>query len=148
MEGLATLGLASNIAQFMEFAAKLYARINDISSAAGEAPGKIQSIANRLSLIIDTLNSLDREILTAVNHNKNTFEACSNQVKELDRIVARYTVQETMDEASRWQKGAKNVEKSWKAFKSLRADDKIEELEKGLDRLLNVLILQLQVSTA
>ncbi len=69
-------------------------------------------------------------------------------MKELDHIVARYTVQETRDEASRWQKGVKSVEKSWKAFKSLRADDKIEELERGVDRLLNVLSLQLQLSTA
>ncbi len=65
-------------------------------------------------------------------------------MKELDHIVARYTVQETRDEASRWQKGVKSVEKSWKAFKSLRAD----ELERGVDRLLNVLSLQLQLSTA
>ena len=81
-------------------------------------------------------------------NDTKTLEACSNQVEELDRIVAKYTVQEIRDEASRWQKGAKSVEKSWKAFKSLRADDKIEELEKGLDRSLTVLSLQLQVSTA
>ena len=148
MEALAALGLAGNVVQFIDFAAELYARINDLSSGAGKAPGKIQNIANRLSFTIDTLKSLDQESLTAVNNNTKTLEACSDQVKELDCMVANYTVQETKDEVSHWQKGVKNVEKSWKAFKSIRADDKIEELEKGLDRLLDVLSLQLQARTA
>ena len=148
MEALAAVGLVANVVQFIDFGAELYARINDLSSGAGKAPGKIRNIANRLSFIIDTLKSLDQESLTAVNNNTKILEACSDQVKELDCMVAKFTVQENKDEVSHWQKGVKKVEKSWKAFKSIRADDKIEELEKGLDRLLDVLSLQLQARTA
>ncbi len=79
MDGLTALGLVSNVVQFIDFAAELCARINDFSSAAGKAPGKIQSIANRLSFTINTLKSLDQESVMAINdNNRNTLEACSN----------------------------------------------------------------------
>lgn len=148
MEALVALGLASNVVQFVDFGSKLFERIEEFSSAAGETPGKIQELASRLSFTLKTIKDLDQESLTSVENDHRTLEACTNHLKEHDRILANFAVAETKDGASKWQKGAQKVEKTWKAFKSVRADDNIEGLQKSLDRLLGLVSLQLQARTA
>ena len=41
-----------------------------------------------------------------------------------------------------------SAEKTWKAFKSLRGEEKIEEFQASLDRVLSLVSLQLQSRTA
>ncbi|KAK3169682.1 hypothetical protein OEA41_009066 [Lepraria neglecta] len=112
------LGLASNVVQFFDFGSKLCARIKEFSSTAGKAPGEIGELADRLSLTLSTLETLDQEGFKAVESNQKTLEACTNHVEELHNMLAKLTVTQTKERISQWQKGAKKVERSWKAFKS------------------------------
>ena len=41
-----------------------------------------------------------------------TLEACPNHVEELDNILAKFTVTQTKEGISQWQRGAKKVERS------------------------------------
>ena len=143
MEPLVALGLANNVVQFFDFGSKLCARIKEFSSTAGKAPGEIGELADRLSLTLSPLKTLDQEGLKTVESDQKTLEACTNHVEELDNMLAKFTVTQTKEGISQWQKGAKKVERSWKAFKSLRGDDKIEDFQKNLDRLLSLVSLQL-----
>ena len=148
MEALIALGLASNIVQFVDFASKLCARFSELSQTAGNAPGKIQALIERLSLVLETLNGLDRESLQAVDQERKTVEACTIHIQNFNQILSRFTVDEIEREGSHLRKGVAKVGRSWKAFKSLREDEHIEDLQKSLDRLLALVSLQLQSRTA
>ncbi len=105
MEAIAALGLASNIIQFVDFGTKLCARIDDFSAKAGKALGKISALTERLSLILKTLEALDLESLKVVDNEEKTIEACITQIEELDKVLARFTVQENKERASYWRRG-------------------------------------------
>lgn len=80
-----------------------------------------------------------------VDNEEKTIEACITQIEELDKVLARFTVQENKERASHWRRG---VEISWKAFRSLREDENLEGLQRCLDRLLSLMSLQLQTRMA
>ncbi len=105
MEAIAALGLASNIIQFIDFGSKLCARIDDFSTTAGKAPGKISALTDRLSLILRTLEALDLESLKVVDNEEKTIQACTIQIEELNKVVARFTVQENKEGTSHWRRG-------------------------------------------
>ena len=56
MEAIAAVSLASNICQFMEFGAKVVARLQEFEQGRGELPKAFQDIGVWLPLLIDCLN--------------------------------------------------------------------------------------------
>ena len=112
VESLVALSLASNVVQFFDFGSKLCARIKEFSSTASKALGEIGELADRLSLTLSTLKTLDQEGLKAVESDQMTLEACPNHVEELDNMLAKSTVTQTKEGISQWQKGAQKVERS------------------------------------
>ena len=142
LDPLTAVTLASSVVQFIDFATKLCKRIDELSTAAGEAPGKSGQTKDRLLIVVETIDALDKDTLAAVDHEKRTIESCKAHVEELYQVLDKFSVLEP--KISRWQHGVAKLDRSLKAFKSLRADDKIEGLEKSLGRLLVLVNLQRQ----
>jgi hypothetical protein len=151
-EALVALGLASNVVQFIDFGSKLCSRIKEYASSALGAPKKIIALAARLDLVLKTLNALNYTGRTIVDHEAKTIQSCISEAQEFDallnkfRLMARAVV-DGEDGPSWINKRLTSVEKTWKAFKSLRGEEKIEEFQTSLDRLLSLVSLQLQSRT-
>jgi hypothetical protein len=152
-EGLVAIGLAGNVLQFIDFGTKLCARIREYSSAAAGAPKKIESLARRLSLVLRTLEGLSESELMTVGLEQTTMQSCIAQAKELNFLLDKFKIDPPA--AANGGGGLKwvdrrigGIEKTWKAFNSLRGEKKVEEFQNTLDSLLSLISLQLHVKTA
>ena len=150
MEALVALGLTSNVVQFVDFSSKMISQISAYSSAAGGVPKKLQRLEAQLKLVDQIIESLDAESLRSVDQEKQTISLCVDQIQEFNALLdkSRIQPQPNSDSGASWitrQRG--RVELTWKAFKSLRGQEKIEEFQKSLDRLLALLTLQLQIKS-
>ena len=150
MEALVAMGLASNVVQFVDFSGKLASQISAYSTAAGGMPKKLQRLEAQLRMIDQTIKSLDTESLRSVDQEKQTISLCVEQIQEIDFLLNKSKLQPRPSSISgeSWitrQRG--RMELAWKAFKSLRGQEKIEEFQKSLDRLLVLLTLQLQITS-
>lgn len=148
MEALVAVGFASNVVQFLDFSGKLISQISAYSTAAGGVPRKLQKLEAQLKLIDQTIKRLDAESLRSVDQEKQTISLCVEQVQEINALLNKSKLQPRPSSVSgaSWitrQRG--RVELTWKAFKSLRGQEKIEEFQESLDRLLALLTLQLQI---
>ena len=147
VEAVAAVSLGSNIVQFIDFGSKLCARINELAAGAGAAPGQLQKIQDRLSQTLAILRGLDEESRKSVENDRNILEACTKQVQDLEELIKTFIVEDDKPGSSHRQRGAKKVEKVWKALKSLQAEERIESCQQNLDRLLSLVQLQLQART-
>src|SRR5437016_14526141 len=91
-EGLVAVGLAGNVLQFIDFGTRLCARIREYSSAAGGAPKKIESLAQRLSLVLRTLEGLGESGLMTVELEQTTMKSCIAQAKELNSLLDNFEI--------------------------------------------------------
>ena len=150
MEAIVALGVASNVVQFVDFASKLAAQIAEYSDAADGAPKRLQDLDARLTIVIRTVNSLSAERILVLDQEK-TISLCIHQVKELRALLDKAKLKQRSSSvaSSSWGRRQRDrIEITLKALKSTRAQEKIEELQKSLDRLLNLLNLQLNVNTS
>jgi hypothetical protein len=152
-EGLVAIGLASNVLQFIDFGTKLCARIREYSSAAGGAPKKIESVAARLSLVLRTLEGLSKSQLMTVDLEQMTVQSCLDQAKELNILLDKFKINSPVGandaRGLKWvDRRIGGIEKTWKAFNSLRGEKKVEEFQNTLDSLLSLISLQLHIRTA
>ena len=152
-EGLVAVGLAGNVLQFIEFGTKLCARIREYSSAAGGTPKKIESLAQRLSLVLRTLEGLSESGLMTVDLEQTAVQSCIARARELNSLLDKFKIDSPA--VANDDRGLKRVdrrigsiEKTWKAFNSLRGEKKVEEFQNALDSLLSLISLQLHVRTA
>jgi hypothetical protein len=153
VEGLVAVGLAGNVLQFIDFGTKLCARIKEYSSAAGGAPKKIETLAQRLSLVLRTLEGLGESGLMTVDFEQTTMQSCIARANELNSLLDKFKIDPPV--LANDDRGLKRVdrriggiEKTWKAFNSLRGEKKVEEFQNTLDSLLSLISLQLHVRTA
>jgi hypothetical protein len=151
-EALVAVGLAGNVLQFIDFGTKLCARIREYSSTASGTPKKIESMAERLSLALRTLEGLRESGLPTIDLEQITVQSCITQAKELNTLLDKFKMGSPAtanDGELRWlDRSIAGTEKTWKAFKSLRGEKKVEEFQNTLDRLLSLISLQLHVRTA
>ena len=151
MEALVALGAASNVVSFVDFASKLAAQISEYSAAAAGAPKRIQDLEARLNIVIGTLNKLSAKDILILDQEKQTISLCIHQVEELRALLDKAKIKQRSSSVASpsWGRRQRDrIEITWKALKSLRAQDKIKELQESLERLLNLLSLQMNVNTS
>jgi hypothetical protein len=151
-EALVALGFASNVVQFIDFGSKLCSRFKEYASSAIGAPKKITALAARLDLVLKTLNALNDAGRTIVDHEAKTIQSCISEAQEFDALLNKFrlktrAVVDSENGPSWIDKRLTSVEKTWKAFKSLRGEEKIDEFQTSLDRLLSLVSLHLQSRT-
>lgn len=134
VEAVAAVGLVSNALQFVEFTAKLCSRIREYSSAAF-LPAKLASQADRLSSILNALQSLE-ETSTSSSLDTSILQQCQGLAVKLSGQLDNLR--------SNAQSSLHNYKK---AFKSLRGDNDLQEMQIVLDQLVNVLALQLHIDS-
>src|SRR5436190_1354805 len=152
-DALIAVGLASNVVQFIEFGSKLCSRINEYASSAVGAPKKITALSARLDLVLKTLNALNDTGRTTIDHEAKTIQSCISEAQEFNSLLDKFRLKDrTLPDGEAGQswidRRLTSAEKAWKAFKSLRGEEKIEEFQASLDRLLSLVSLQLQLRTA
>jgi N-terminal domain on NACHT_NTPase and P-loop NTPases len=152
-EALVALGFASNVVQFIDFGSKLCSRITEYASSAIGAPKKITALAARLDLVLKTLNALNDTGRTTVDHEAKTIQSCISEAQEFDALLNKFRLKTRAavdgEDGPSWiDKRLTSAKKTWKAFKSLRGEEKIEEFQTSLDRLLSLVSMQLQSRTA
>lgn len=150
MEALVAVSVASNVVQFVDFASKLVAQISEYAAAADGAPERLRELEARLGLVIQTLKGLPTECLASIDQEQ-TVILCLNQVKELKALLEKLKLNPHPGRGTgtSWANRQRDrMETTWKALKSLRGQEKVEELQKSLDRLLALLNLQIQVKTS
>lgn len=132
-EAIAAFGIATNVVQFIDFTAKLCARIREYASGSS-LPKKLALQADRLSDLLGILESLNKSSNDAVLSGQ-TLARCQNQAQELSDFL------DDLKSDGQRQNWAKNARR---AFRSLNRSDQIEELQGVLDSLVGILSLQLQ----
>lgn len=151
MEAFIAFGVAGNVVSFVDFASKLAAQISEYSAAAAGAPKRIQDLEARLNIVIRTLNNLSAKDILILDQEKQTISLCIDQVKELRALLDKAKLKQRSSSVASpsWGRRQRDrIEMTWKALKSLRAQDKIQELQESLERLLNLLNLQMNVNTS
>ncbi|KAL8870461.1 MAG: hypothetical protein Q9174_003506 [Haloplaca sp. 1 TL-2023] len=133
-EALAAVGLASNVLQFVEFTTLLCERIHDYSSATSGLPKELAQQASQLN----TLLTIFRDLAQRPDGQRfadDIIKQCHAQAQELSDVFENLRVGAA--------KGRWGTAKT--AFKSLKRTQQIEKLQSKLDRLVEILGLQLQV---
>ena len=153
MEGVAALGLASNVVQFIDFGTRLCSRINEYASSAIGAPKNITTLAARLDLVLKTLNALNDTGRISVDHEAKSIQSCISEAQEFNALLDQFRLKIRTppdgEDAPNWiDRRLTSAEKAWKAFKSLRGEERIGGFQASLDRLLSLVSLQLQARTA
>ena len=128
-EALAAIGLASNALQFVDFAARLCARISEYSSTAA-GPRTLAMQVDRLDSLIGVLDGLAKRGGQPLK--AQILLRCQEQAEELECLL---------DDLK--GEGRSRLVRAKKAWRSLRHEEKLQELQKVLDSLVNVLSLQL-----
>ncbi|KAL6712732.1 hypothetical protein ACLMJK_009670 [Lecanora helva] len=133
-EALVAIGLASNILQFVEFTTKLCARIQEYSSAASGLPRELSRQAEQLSALLSLLKELSQQP-EGQKLEAGILQQCQFQAEEIAAIL------------NSLQRGTGNSrwENAKVALRSLKRTQQIDQLQSTLDRLINLLSLQLQV---
>lgn len=134
-EALAAIGLVSAIIQFVEFGAKVVARLNEFGSNVNDLPKAFRSIKINLPVILDSLERTKRSASTGGISQATTsaleplVEECFEQVKQLQDVLDRNL---PID-------GAKNWQRRLQAIKSLSHDKDVEQISSKLDRCVQTL---------
>jgi hypothetical protein len=106
-----------------------------------------------LDLVLKTLNALNDTGRTTIDHEAKTIQSCISEAQEFNSLLDKFRLKDRTlpdgEEGQSWiDRRLTSAEKAWKAFKSLRGEEKIEEFQASLDRLLSLVSLQLQLRTA
>jgi len=93
MAELAIVGVIANIVQLVDFGTKIIGRVREFQSAVGEAPQSLHDLTINLSVLIKTVDLIQR---TAESYDVNTKLAleqlitkCLKDVKLLDELIRR-----------------------------------------------------------
>ena len=134
-EGLAAVGLASAIVQFVDFGTKIVTRISEFSAEVEEVPKTFRLIKVQLPLILNTLQQT-KDQADARQVNEKTAETlkaviveCTATVQQLDEILTKALPN---DKDSSWQKYRK-------ALSTLAQDKKIAHLQASIERHIPIL---------
>jgi len=93
MAELAIVGVIANIVQLVDFGTKIIGRVREFQSAVGEAPQSLHDLTINFSVLIKTVDLIQR---TAESYDVNTKLAleqlitkCLKDVKLLDELIRR-----------------------------------------------------------
>ena len=137
MEGIVALGIAGNVVQFIDFGAKLCSRIEEYSAAAG-VPKMLQDtwgLGSAWAVPGEAATRAWRRIRNSKLHSRPVSKAT-----ELSALLDTF-IDKDQARNSTWR----NTTIAWK---SLRAEKKVSELQKTLEGLLKPLNLNLQAKIA
>jgi len=144
MDAFAAIGLLNNVLGFIDTGWKLYGLIKECSTAAG-APAEVIALSNHLELVLKTVEEADRSGRATLDHEKLALKVCSSEADELRIFLEGLKViPETTftHRAFKWKRSS--LEKSWKAFKTLRGREKLEKFRNSLDRIMGLITIQQQ----
>jgi hypothetical protein len=138
MEALATVGLAGNILQFIDFSYNIISGINKVcSSASGMTPGN-----ESLSILVDDFTAVAQGLITDVpvkTENERKLRAlaknCYAFSEELQEILRRLKVG---NRGSRWD----GLKVKWR---SMRKEKEIEAIERRLNGYQSQILIRLHV---
>ena len=106
-EGLAAVGLASAIVQFIDFGSKVVSRLREFSSEVEEVPKTFRSIKVQLPLILNILQQTKNQV-DARQVDKDTAQALEAVVGEstatVKQLDERLTEALPDDKATPWQR--------------------------------------------
>ena len=137
VEGIVALGIVGNVVQFIDFGVKLCSRIKEYSAAAG-APKMLATQADCISDLLETLKDLSEIQKEALE--QRLISRCVSKATELSALLDTF-IDKDRARNSTWR----NATIAWK---SLRAEKKVSDLQKALESLLKPLNLNLQAKTA
>ncbi|KAI9863070.1 MAG: hypothetical protein M1813_003890 [Trichoglossum hirsutum] len=136
VEGIVALGIAGNVVQFTDFGVKLCGRIKEYSAAAG-APETLATQVDCISDLLEILKDLSETQKDALE--QRIISLCVSKATELSVLLDTF-INKGQARNSTWR----SVTIAWK---SLRAEKKVSELQKALESLLKPLNLNLQAKT-
>jgi hypothetical protein len=132
---LAVLGAAGNGFQFAVLGWELCRRIREYCAA--RAPEMLLARASRLSNLLETLKGLSEA--QRLGLDQHAISGCMRQVEDLLALLDPLT--------SNHGSGGSKWKAPVKAFRSLRSENKMIEIQSKLDSLLSNLSLQLLART-
>jgi N-terminal domain on NACHT_NTPase and P-loop NTPases len=135
-EGIVALGIAGNVVQFVDSGVKLCSRIREYSAAAG-APNSLATQAACISDILEILKDLSDAQKGALD--QRLISRCASKADELSALLDTF-INKDGSRSSAW----KNAANAWR---SLRAERKVADLQKTLESLLKPLNLNLLAKT-
>jgi len=135
-EGIVALGIAGNVVQFIDFGVKLCSRIKEYSVATG-APNRLATQVAYISDILEILKDLSDAQHGALD--KRVISRYASKAEELSALLDTF-IKEGGSRDSVW----KNTTNAWR---SLRAEKKVADLQKSLESLLKPLNLNLLAKT-
>ena len=138
MDPLSALSIAANVVQFVEFGYKITRRLSDYHKASpDDVPRSMQTINTLLPLVLKSLEriksgaEIDRFDIDGRCMLRGVIAGCSKLCQDINSILDKVT-----------RTAGESVPlKAWKALRSLKQDDKIEEIGKSLQAYVQVLIL-------
>ena len=139
MDPLSTIGLTSALISFIDFGAKIAARLVEYSSATRDhVPKALQVIASQLPLLIDALgriksqsqiDKLDTDTRCIL---RGVIVGCTQQIKEVEKILEQVKI----------TPGQSLAIKIHKTFVGVLKNDKaVSAIEKNLHTYISILIL-------
>lgn len=129
VEAFAAISIGASILQFITVATKLIDRINDFSSNAEEMPKALRGIHLQLPFLVETCQKLDTR--SESDHVDAIIAGCRKEIEELyktiDKVLPGHRDQ--------------TLNRAFKAFKSIRYEDRFERSLKTIEQFKTDLIL-------
>lgn len=144
MEGVAALGLVSNVLGFITLGTRLCGIIKEYSSAAG-FPHEILAISKRLELIVQMLTELDDSGRARLDREQSAVRICFEEAEGLRLFLEGLRIDGDGDGGRllKWLRRRKlGMEKGWKAIKTVNGREKLERFQVSLDRMMGLINMQ------
>ena len=121
-EALAVVGIFANVAQLVDFGARVLKRLDQYQSAYTEIPEALRHIKSELPVLLDALRQTKAAVGSLPDESKRALlpavEGCHVQIKALDEVMEKVL---PVSSDSRIRRGKK-------ALRSFRYDAKVEKI--------------------
>ncbi|KAL9044633.1 MAG: hypothetical protein Q9214_002239 [Letrouitia sp. 1 TL-2023] len=125
-EAIATVGLGASTVQFVSVTAKLTQRIHEFSSTAEEMPKALRSIQTQLPFLLETCQKLDESEKISL-----IIKECHREIEDLNKMISKILP----------GPGDPKLNRAFKAFKSIRYQDRFEHALRKIEHFKTDLIL-------
>jgi hypothetical protein len=133
-EGLAVLGIIVNIMTLADLSARALSRVKEYSDKADALPGSFREVESILPLVAGTLGRAKERAESepcdeTLKQLRPVFERCEKKMSQLKVIF----------DAALAREGASTLERGWKALKSMRKDEEVQQIAQGLHNFIALL---------
>ncbi|KAL8903788.1 MAG: hypothetical protein Q9171_007282 [Xanthocarpia ochracea] len=135
-EVVATIAIVSSIASLIDISAKVVSRLHEFSSRTSDVPGSLQSLSDRLPLLIETIKRIRTQAGSGhlvIDVGEALAAVIINTTKHLTAVQA--VLSKVLPPV-----GASKFERALSALKSIAKDDNVRnamrEIHKNMDTLL------------